>query len=151
MEDAVRALQQQVNEFTVFDNQEDVPDQKRTPWNFPCLTWSQRVPRCGQSWRRLKMCGATQYKPNRPKSTARTFDRGSAFVAACSIWSHAHTCSSLSSCSSSCSSQRVGALSLIPSCLGISGHSSESRQRHPRYVWGPISGKAVGGPNHSSA
>ena len=49
MEDAVRALQQQMNEFTDFDNQEDVPDQMRTHWNFPCLTWSQRVPRCGQS------------------------------------------------------------------------------------------------------
>ena len=51
------------------------------------------------------------------------------------------------------SSQRVGALSLIPSCLGISGHPSGSRQGHPRYTWGPISGKAVGGPNtvqHSS-
>ena len=34
MEDAVRALQQQVNEFTDFDNQEDVPDQMRTPWHF---------------------------------------------------------------------------------------------------------------------
>ena len=30
------------------------------------------------------------------------------------------------------SSQRVGALSLIPSCLGISGHPSGSRQGHPR-------------------
>ena len=49
MEDAVRALQQQVNEFTDFDNREDVPDQMRTPWNFPCLTWSQRVLRCGQN------------------------------------------------------------------------------------------------------
>ena len=34
MEDAVRPLQQQMNEFTDFDNQEDVPDQMRTPWNF---------------------------------------------------------------------------------------------------------------------
>ena len=49
MEDAVRALEQQMNEFTDFDNQEDVPDQMRTPWNFPCLTWNQRVPRYGQS------------------------------------------------------------------------------------------------------
>ena len=31
MEDAVRPLQQQMNEFTDFDNQEDVPDQMRTP------------------------------------------------------------------------------------------------------------------------
>ena len=33
MEDAVRALQQQMNEFTEFDNQENVPDQVRTHWN----------------------------------------------------------------------------------------------------------------------
>ena len=32
------------------------------------------------------------------------------------------------------SSQRVGALSMIPSCLGISGHTSESQQGHPRYT-----------------
>ena len=32
------------------------------------------------------------------------------------------------------SSQRVGALSLIPFCLGISGHSSGSWQGHPRYT-----------------
>ena len=25
-----------VNEFTSFDNQGDVPDRMRTPWNFPC-------------------------------------------------------------------------------------------------------------------
>ena len=30
--DAVRALQQQVNEFTDFDNQENVPVQMRTHW-----------------------------------------------------------------------------------------------------------------------
>ena len=51
------------------------------------------------------------------------------------------------------SSQRVGALSLIPFCLGISGHPSGSQQGHPRYTGAPISGKAVGGPNtvqHSS-
>ena len=50
------------------------------------------------------------------------------------------------------SSQRVGALSLIPSCLGISGHPSVPT-RTPTVHWGPISGKAVGGPNtvqHSS-
>ena len=32
------------------------------------------------------------------------------------------------------SSQRVGALSPIPSCLGIGGHLSGSRQGHPRYT-----------------
>ena len=43
-------------------------------------------------------------------------------------------------------------MSLIPFCLGISGHSSVPA-RTPTEHWGPISGKAVGGPNivqHSS-
>ena len=35
---------------------------------------------------RLKMCGASQYKPNRSKSTSRTFDRGSVFVKACPMY-----------------------------------------------------------------
>ena len=64
-----------------------------------------------------------------------------------------HAAVSPSSCSSSRAAAR-GALSLIPFCLGISGHSSESRQGQPTVHWGPISGKAVGGPNavqHSSA
>ena len=43
------------------------------------------------------------------------------------------------------------ALSTIPSCLGIGGHPTGSRQRTPTVHCGPISGKAVGGPNHSSA
>ena len=40
---------------------------------------------------------------------------------------------------------RVGALSPMPSCLGIGGHSSGSRQGHPQYDWGLNSRKAVGG------
>ena len=51
-----------------------------------------------------------------------------------------HACSSCSSLSS-CSSQRVGALSLIPSCLGISGHPSGSRQGHPRYTGARSAGR----------
>ena len=39
------------------------------------------------------------------------------------------------------SSQRVGALSLIPSCLGISGHPSRSRQGHPRYTGARSAGR----------
>ncbi len=39
------------------------------------------------------------------------------------------------------SSQRVGALSLTPSCLGISGHSSGSRQGHPRYTGARSAGR----------
>ena len=41
------------------------------------------------------------------------------------------------------SSQRVGALSLIPSCLAPQWVLA----RTPMVHWGPISGKAVGGPN----
>ena len=100
----------------------------------------------------LKMCGASQYKPNRSKSTSRIFDRGGVFVKACPmLTARAHACSSCSSLSS-CSSQRVGALSLIPSCLGISAPQWVPA-RTPTVHWGPISGKAVGGPNtvqHSS-
>ena len=39
------------------------------------------------------------------------------------------------------SSQRVGALSLIPSCLGISGHPSGSRQGHLRYTGARSAGR----------
>ena len=39
------------------------------------------------------------------------------------------------------SSQRVGAVSLIPSCLGISGHPSGSRQGHPRYTGARSAGR----------
>ena len=82
----------------------------------------------------LKMCGASQYKPNRSTSTSRTFDRGGVFVKACPMLiARAHACSSCSSLSS-CSSQRVGALSLIPFCLGVSGHPSGSRQGHTLYT-----------------
>ena len=69
------------------------------------------------------------------------------FVKACPMLiARAHACSSCSSCSScislsSCSSQRVGALSLIPSCLGISGHPSGSRSGHPRYTGARSAGR----------
>ena len=39
------------------------------------------------------------------------------------------------------SSQRVGALSLIPFCLGISGHPSGSQQGHPRYTGARSAGR----------
>ena len=56
------------------------------------------------------------------------------FVAACPMLiTHAHVQQSQKLQQQS-SSQRVGALSLIPSCLGISGHPSGSRQGHPRYT-----------------
>ena len=83
---------------------------------------------------RLKMCGASQYKPNRSKSTSRTFDRGCVFVKACPkliVRAHMQQSQQLHQQSSS---QRVGALSLVPFCLGVSGHPSGSRQGHPRYT-----------------
>ena len=41
---------------------------------------------------------------------------------------------------------RVGALFSMPSCLGIGGHPSASRQGQPTVHWGLNSRKAVGGP-----
>ena len=52
------------------------------------------------------------------------------------------------------SSQRVGALSLVPFCLGIRGHPIWSRQGHARYTGARSAGRPWGGPNtvqHSSA
>ena len=40
---------------------------------------------------------------------------------------------------------RVGALSPMPSCLGIGGHTGGSRHGHPRYTSAHTMGKAVGG------
>ena len=120
----MRALQQQVNawNFSFFDVESKSSQ-----------TWSKLRRNVRAHKFRLKMCGATQCKPNRSKSTAHAFDRGCAFVAACSMWSHTHTCIQLSAMQQQSSSQRVGALSLISPCLGISGPSG-SRQGHPRYT-----------------
>ena len=55
--------------------------------------------------------------------------------------------------SSQSSSQRVGALSPIPSCLGIGGHPSGSRQGHPRYTGARSAGRpwvAHGTRQHST-
>ena len=68
MEDAVRVLQQQVNEFTDFDNQENVPNEDILE-----LTLFDVESKSSQIWSklcRLEMCGASQYKPNRSKSTS---------------------------------------------------------------------------------
>ena len=43
--------------------------------------------------------------------------------------------------------QKVGALLPMPSCLGIGGHPSGSRQGHPRYTGARYNGEAVGGPH----
>ena len=91
----------------------------------------------------LEMCGASQYKPNRPKSTARVFDRGGVFVKACPMLIARTRMQQLKQSQQlqQQSSQRVGALSLIPSCLGISGHPSGSRQGHPRYTGARSAGR----------
>ena len=76
MEDAVRVLQQQVNEFTDFDNQENVPNVDTLE-----LTLFDVKSKSSQIWSklrrnvrahkfRLEMCGASQYKPNLSKSTS---------------------------------------------------------------------------------
>ena len=73
---AMRVLQQQVNEFTDFDNQENVPSVDTLE-----LTLFDVKSKSSQIWSklrrnvrvhkfRLKMCGASQYKPNRSKSTS---------------------------------------------------------------------------------
>ena len=76
MDDAVRVLQQQVNEFTDFDDQENVPNVDTLE-----LTLFDVESKSSQIWSklrrnlrahkfRLEMCGASQYKPNRSKSTS---------------------------------------------------------------------------------
>ena len=94
------------------------------------------------------MCGATQCKPNRSKSTAHAFDRGGVFVAACSTWSHAHTRTQLSAMQHESSSQRVGAL-LIHRPAWVDQHTGGSRLTptvHPC-----PKGMAVGGPGDQTA
>ena len=107
-----------MNEFTDFDNQE-------------------------------KMCGASQYKPNRPKSTARVFDRGGVFLKVCPMYvdrtrTRMQQLQKSQQLQQQSSSQRVGTVSLIPSCLGISGHPNGSRQGHPRCTGARSAGRRVG-------
>ena len=145
----MRALQQQMNEFTDFDNQEDVLDQMRTP----CLTWSQRIPRCSKLRRnvraykfRLKMCGASQYKPNRSKSTSRTFDRVSVFVKACPMFIARAHMQQLQQ--SQQLQQPEGWRFVLDTILpGYQWAPQCVMARTPTVHWGTISGKAVGGPN----
>ena len=76
MEDAVRVLQQQVNEFTDFDNQENVPSVDTLELTLldveskSSQIWSKLRRNLGAHKFRLEMCGASQYRPNRPKSTS---------------------------------------------------------------------------------
>ena len=126
-----------------------MPDQMRTPWNFPCLTWSQRVPdvvkvaqkressqvqiegvRCDTVLPESAKIHDTCIRP-RVCVCGSTFNYGRtrAYV------------TNTAPASVQSSSQRVGALSLIPSCLGISGHPSGSRQGHPRYTGARSAGR----------
>ena len=151
MEDAVRALQQQMNEFTN-SNADTLELTLFDVESKSSQMWSKLRRNVRAHEFRLKMCGATQYKPNRSKSTSRTFDRGGVSVKACPMLiARAHmqhmTVSAVSAVSAvaaaeqQSSSQRVGALSLIPFCLGISGHPSGSRQGHPRYTGARSAGR----------
>ena len=97
---------------------------------------------------RLKVYGATQCWPNRSRFTTRAFDRGGVFVAACSIWSHAHTRIQLGAMQHQSSSQRVGAL-LIHRPAWVDQHTGGSRltptvHRCPK-------GMAMGGPCDQTA
>ena len=90
---------------------------------------------------RLKMCGATQYNPNRSKSTLRTFDRGCVFVAPCSMFiARAHMQQSQQLQQQS-SSQREGWRFVPDTILPISGHPSGSWQGHPRYTGARSAGR----------
>ena len=97
---------------------------------------------------RFKVYGATHCWPNRPRFTTRAFDRGGVFVAAFSMWSHAHTRIQLSAMQHQSSGQRVGAL-LIHRPAWVDQHTGGSRltptvHRCPK-------GMAVGGPCDQTA
>ena len=148
-----------MNEFTDFDSQGDVPDQNADTLEFSLFDveskssqmWSKLRRNVRAHKFRLKMCSATQCKPNRSKSTARAFDRGCVFVAACSMMiARAHMYPA--ECSAAAEQQPEG-WRFVPDTI------LPEYQWAPQWVpawtptvhWGPISGKAVGGPNHSSA
>ena len=75
----------------------------------------------------------------------RTFDRGGLFVKACPMnVDRAHTHAAVEAVSAVAAAEQqpeVGALSLIPSCLGITGHPSGSQQGHPRYTGARSAGR----------
>ena len=88
------------------------------------------------------MCGASQYKPNRPKSTARVFDRGGVFVKACPMYvdrTRTHTAAE----------QQPEGCRCVPDTIlpGYQWAPQRVPARTPTVHWGPNSGKAVSGPN----
>ena len=103
------------------------------------------------------MCGASQYKPNRPKSTAPAFDRGGVFVKACPMnvdRAHTHAEVAAVSAVAAAEQQPEGWRFVLDTILpGYQWAPQWVPARTPTVHWGPISGKAVGGPNtvqHSS-
>ena len=100
----------------------------------------------------LKMCGASRYKPNRSKSTSRTFDRGGVFVKACPMLIARARMQQLQQ--SQQLQQPEGWRFVLDTILpGYQWAPQWVPARTPTVHWGPISGKAVGGPNtvqHSS-
>ena len=94
------------------------------------------------------MCGALQYKPNRPKSTARVFDRGGVFVNACQCMSiaraHAYSSCISQQLQQQSSSQKGWLSDDSPPCLGESSHRWVQVDTHSTPV--PLRREAVGGP-----
>ena len=93
----------------------------------------------------LKMCGASQHKPNRSKSTSPTFDRGGVFVKACPMliartrMQQLHQSQQL---------QQPEGWHFVPDTIlpGYQWAPQWVPVRTPTVHRGPISGKAVGGP-----
>ena len=104
-------------------------------------TWS-KLRRNVRALVQLEMCGASQYKPNRPKSTARVFDRGGVFVKACPMHvdrTRTHTVAA--------AEQQPEGWRFVPDTIlpGYQWAPQWVPARTPTVHWGPISGKAVGG------
>ena len=147
-----------VNEFTDFDNQENVPNVDTLE-----LTLFDVESKSSQIWSklrrnvrahkfRLKMCGASQYKPNRSKFTSRTFDRGGVCGSMSNV-DRTRTHAAVSAVAAA-EQQPEGWRFVLDTILpGYQWAPQWVPARTPTVHWGPISGKAVGGPNtvqHSS-
>ena len=98
---------------------------------------------------RLEMCGASQYKPHSAEIHS-TCIRPRGCVCGSTFSDGRTRANNTSQFQFRAAARGLALCPLIPSCLGISGHSTGSRQGHPRYT-GPISGKGRGWPEHSSA
>ena len=134
----------QVNEFINFDNQRDVLDWMRTPWKIPCWRGVKEFSRFGQSCaetRELTSMTNTSCRcyPSRPKSTTCAFDRVCVFVVAQSVQPQLAAQQS--------EQQPEGGRFVLDTILpGYQWAPQWVSARTPTVHWGPISGKAVGGP-----